>query len=589
MYFNFLFLYDIILYMKRILFACALILCCVCMAIFSSQIPMTAMAENVDVIVSLDGDSLLTAYNEDFAYTSGKTVYVAKNNKILSYDESQDFDKFISIAMNSTHVVLLAKKGNASLMFVYSYSDSGISKINYANTNLKNINSLYNDDKGNLYAINEYDVINFETDNYNVDMPYSSKKGLFSDVEEFALIKSSNNAALYALVDGDLYAITKNILYDETSLDEYRITFDRNFKDLTISDGNLLCIDENGAYVYNSQSKEFDKLLENGVGADSVIYATFDQVNSKHFVYIKSDIYAINVYEYDGALNYYSSFDKTKYTHPSEYDSIAVYKTTDFVTLYSSPRHLQTLATLPSNEYILILSESGDFYYTYVYDKTLSKAIFGYVKKQASIALCSAQSNLEIGLYAQALHPDTPIYKYPVDDSVNSVLRYASIYDQLVVIDNVGQDGSFEWGWYKVGCINKDDGEVVYGYVKILSVSPYTSLRAPDLSKTAKLSSQKLGEYVKIYALPQEDSVIIDEVSEGSQIYLKNKYDKNSEWTQIIYNDKIAYVKTENVQPTGLTSWQLALAITLPAVAVAIAATIVILVVVKKRKATFRN
>ncbi|MDE6757955.1 MAG: hypothetical protein K2J89_01595 [Clostridia bacterium] len=575
--------------MKRILFACALILCCVCMAIFSSQIPMTAMAENIDVIVSLDGDSLLTAYNEDFAYTNGKTVYVAKDNKVLSYDESQDFDKFVSIAMNSTHVVLLAKKGNSTMMFVYSYSSSGINKINYSNVNLQGLISLYNDDNGNLYAINEYDVINFETENYNVEMPYSSKKGLFANTQEFALIKETANATLYALIEGDLYAITKNIMYDETSLDEYQVTYDRNFKDLTVSDGKLICIDENGAYAYNTQSKEFDKLLENGVGADSVIYATYDSVNSKHFVYIKSDIYAINVYEYDGALNYYSSFDKTKYTHPSEYDSISVYKTTDSVTLYSSPRHLQTLAVLPSNEYVLILSESGDFYYTYFYDTTLSKAVFGYVKKQASIALCPTQSNLSIGLYAQALHPDTPIYKYPLDDSVNSVLRYASIYDQLVVIDNVGQDGSFEWGWYKVGCINKDSGELVYGYVKYLNVSPYTSLTAPDLSKTAKLSSQKLGEYIKIYALPQEDSVVVDEVSEGSQIYLKNKYDKNSEWTQIIYNDKIAYVKTENVQPNGLTSWQLALAITLPAVVVAIAATVVILVVVKKRKATFKN
>ena len=98
-----------------------------------------------------------------------------------------------------------------------------------------------------------------------------------------------------------------------------------------------------------------------------------------------------------------------------------------------------------------------------------------------------------------------------------------------------------------------------------------------------------MGEYVKIYALPQEDSQVVAEVAEGSQIYLKNKFDKNSEWTQIIYEEKIAYVKTENVSPSGLTSWQLALAITLPAVAVAITATIVILVVVKKRKAALKN
>lgn len=74
------------------------------------------------------------------------------------------------------------------------------------------------------------------------------------------------------------------------------------------------------------------------------------------------------------------------------------------------------------------------------------------------------------------------------------------------------------------------------------------------------------------------------ELKEGTSIDLNEKYDKNSEWTAVIYNDMIAYVKTENIQPGGLTSWQLALAITIPIVVVAIVVTIIILVVVKKRK-----
>lgn len=574
--------------MKRILLASALILCCVCIAVFTFQIPMTAMAENVDVTVTLDGDSLLSAFGEDFAYTNGNTIYVAKNNKVLSYSETADFDKFISIAMNSTHIVLLAKKGSETMTFVYSYSNSGISKVPYVNENLRlsKLTSLYGDENGNIYALDQNFVRKFNTTDSIVDTPYTSLNGLFTQVKEFAVVKTTDNVILYLLINGNIYEV-KNQLDDETSLDDYRIATDKNFKDLTISNGKLICIDESGAYAYNQSG--FEKLLENGVGNNSVICATYDTSNSKHCVYIKSDIYAINVYDYDGALNYYSSFDKTQFTHPSEFDKIEVYKTTSEVTLYSSPRHLQTLAVLPSDEYVLLLSESGDFYYAYTYDATLSKAVYGYIKKQANLTLCPAQKDTAIGLYAQPLHPNTPIYKYPINDSkINSELRNASIYDQLVVLDNVGQDGSFVWGWYKVGCIDSD-GNLVYGYVKQLSIAPYTSLSAPDLSKTAKLSAQKLGEYVKIYSLPQEDSQVVDEVSEGSQIYLKNKYDKNSEWTQIIYDDKIAYVKTINVQPSGLTSWQLALAITLPTVAVAVSSTIVILVVVKKRKTTFKN
>ena len=574
--------------MKKILLVSAFIICCLFVSVFALQTTDTAMAENVDVTVSLNGGSLLTAFNEDFAYTEERTVFVAKNNKIYSYKEESEFDKFTSIAMNGEHIVLLAKKGEETMMFVYAYSASGINKIHYENENLRinKLISLYNDESGNLYAMDANYIRTFNVSDSTVKATHTSLNGLFAHANEFAVCEKENNVALYSLIDGDLYEITKQSLDDETSLDAY-LAIRGDFKDITVSNGDLLCIDGSGAYSYNSQSKTLDALLENGVGEDSVIYATYDVAYSRHCVYIKSDIYAINVYEYDGDLNYFGSFDKTKYTHPEEFEDIKVCKTASEVTVYSSPRHLQKLAILPSNEYILLLSETDDFYYSYYYDKTLSKAIFGYIKKQSDIKDCPAKSKTEIGLYAQALHPNTPIYKLPVDDSVNSVLRYASIHEQLVVIDNVGEDGNFSWGWYKVGAVSQE-GEIVYGYVKALNVSKYTNLTAPDLSKTAKLTSQKLGEYVKIYSLPKEDSEIVDEASEGTQIYLKNKFDKNSEWTQIIYNDRIAYVKTENVQPDGLTSWQLALAITLPAVAVAITATVVILVVVRKRKMSYK-
>ena len=170
-----------------------------------------------------------------------------------------------------------------------------------------------------------------------------------------------------------------------------------------------------------------------------------------------------------------------------------------------------------------------------------------------------------------------------MNDTGSEAVAYLTIYDQLVVIDNVGQDGTYKWGWYKIQYLNANK-QIVEGYVKEKDVSPYTVLTPPDISKTVKVSSKKLGEYVKVYALPQEDSKLIAELKEGTSIDLHEKYDKNSEWTAVIYNDMIAYVKTENIQPGGLTSWQLALAITVPIVVVAIVITVIILVVVKKRK-----
>ena len=75
--------------MKKILLVSAFIICCLFVSVFALQTTDTAMAENVDVTVSLNGGSLLTAFNEDFAYTEERTVFVAKNNKIYSYKEER--------------------------------------------------------------------------------------------------------------------------------------------------------------------------------------------------------------------------------------------------------------------------------------------------------------------------------------------------------------------------------------------------------------------------------------------------------------------------------------------------------------------
>ena len=70
--------------MKRKIFGISLILCLAlafCFAgVFSSK--GVANAENVDVLVSLSNDSLLTACDDYFAYTNGKCIFLAKDNKL---------------------------------------------------------------------------------------------------------------------------------------------------------------------------------------------------------------------------------------------------------------------------------------------------------------------------------------------------------------------------------------------------------------------------------------------------------------------------------------------------------------------------
>ncbi|MDE7348822.1 MAG: hypothetical protein K2N53_04095, partial [Clostridia bacterium] len=124
--------------MKRKIFGISLIFCLVLVLGYASVFSThgAATAENVDVLVSLTNDSLLTAHEDYFAYTNSKGIYLAKDNKLLSYEEKSDFDGFIDIAMNSTHILALAQKGDAKYLWAYEYNDMRIAKINFTLTDL---------------------------------------------------------------------------------------------------------------------------------------------------------------------------------------------------------------------------------------------------------------------------------------------------------------------------------------------------------------------------------------------------------------------------------------------------------------------
>lgn len=261
--------------------------------------------------------------------------------------------------------------------------------------------------------------------------------------------------------------------------------------------------------------------------------------------------------------------------------------------MYSSPRHLQRVNVIPANSYFIALSQHDNFIYVYYENNADGKKIYGYIKAESSVALCPAD-NGALGEYAGVLHQNTPIYKYPFinnNDKNNIKLTDATVFDQLVVINNVGQDGDFSWGWYKVGFVD-ENGVTQYGYVRQQNLAPYTQLTAPSLSKSVKLTNKKLGEYITLYALPfenQEDAIKVVELPEGSSVYLREKFNKKSQWTAVYYQGKTAYVRTENVDASSLTSWQLALAITVPFVVLAIIATVVIITVAKNKKNAYRH
>ena len=102
----------------------------------------------------------------------------------------------------------------------------------------------------------------------------------------------------------------------------------------------------------------------------------------------------------------------------------------------------------------------------------------------------------------------------------------------------------------------KDCNLWVYG-----NVNGDNYITAEPLYKTVeryylRAKSDVLGEQIKLYKLPDENSEIIDFVGEGAVLELTEPYNENSEFLQIRYNKSIAYVRTRNIQKDGLTEGQ---------------------------------
>ena len=246
---------------------------------------------------------------------------------------------------------------------------------------------------------------------------------------------------------------------------------------------------------------------------------------------------------------------------------------------------MEVISNISTNEYFMVLcsvnsEESGDYYYIVRKDGTM-----GYIKSNAAFERINPNTDittLKIGLYAQPLFPNTKIYKYPYSES--EVLSDTTIYDELIVIDNVAQEGETQvWDYYTVSFVK--DGNIQTGYVKASEVSPYTSLKAPSILSTVKISSGAIGAVVYLYALPSETSAQVAQLIDGEELDLAEEYNKDSEWTKVVYKDKYAYVKTSQIEQKGLTPVQ----ITLIVVSVVVFAVSIVMIIIlrKKRKIGF--
>lgn len=592
--------------------AIALTLCLLCFAlvltaVFSSA--ETVCAEEIKIYP--DDTSLYAAYGNAIAYTTSKNeLVVASEGKSFTLSAAYQ-GKSRSIAMNGEYVFLLYVVQNESSevtsFTAYKYTLDTINVEQGVNALTLFTNVTPAEIASNLFKVTETTISGVKMGGYdmiyiNGDMIYCMSRAdspnqsgtLPNDCIYFGNLatKEWNRTAITVkdfatatdfIVSGKtIYFNSQNKLYytDDISQqpDKY-LGCDKNFYSLAYANGIIYALSDDGIFAVDPagfsykilSSDTFDgkiRILE----IDGETYLLAQDIKNKS---IKQYICGGSSYD-DASLTYYNIFDGVVYQDPTSFDLLKVGKVTVDTGAYFSPKNLKTEYSLKSGDYVLALAKQDGFYYVRNREGKVA-----YVR-ESELTLLEASENTAVGKYAQAMHDGTDIYLYPYvsDDVVATV----TIDDLLIVVNNVAEDGGVQvWGWYKV-CLVGADGTLTYGYLQQDYVSKYTNFNLPSFSTDATVSAGSLGGIINVYLLPDENSEVLGTLTDGDKITLaQEKLDTSSEWTKIVYNDMVGYVKTSSLITEGITPLQITLIVVFAVVIVA--TVIVVVLVVKKRNA----
>ena len=549
-------------------------------------IPTQVYAENTSIKIDLLDDSKFDAYNDVFAYTYGTTIYVVQNDVLKPYRDAF-VGECLGIEVNDKNVLVFAKNGTSTTITYYDYDANGIKS---AKTKLGTldmpISNIYGDDEGNFYLVCNFstsiNVMKVFKENTSIQNMPSAGQTIDTSykISSYYFDKASS---LYAIIENKVYVANASLPIAPDSSNKFvQIEGIDAAYSLSMSQNEIFVNSQNGIYKIDPATKAATKVGQAPLGTGKICYTS---IKDKDYVFV-CEQKAIIQYSYNGTTcEYYNKFNNSEYVHPTNFDLLYVAKATAASNVYSSPRNLQVISNISANEYFMVLcsvnsEESGNYFYIVRKDGTM-----GYIKSSTEFTQIPANKDvttLKIGLYAQPLFPNTKIYKYPYSDS--EILSDTTIYDELIVLDNVAQEGDNQvWDYFTVSFVK--NGAIQTGYVKASEVSPYTSLKAPAILSTVKISSGAIGAVVYLYALPSESSAQVAQLIDGEELDLAEEYNKDSEWTKVVYKDIYAYVKTSQIEPKGLTPVQ----ITLIVVSVVVVAVSVVMVIIlrKKRKIGF--
>ena len=357
-----------------------------------------------------------------------------------------------------------------------------------------------------------------------------------------------------------------------------------------LSPGLLAVSCADGIYAYDAEKNSLSKL-------PGVLYPS--KIDSEGGFLYAFDASALSIKRYTitgGALIYNKCYDAEEYNAPEARDIVlpAAAKEGDELVLYRSPRDLEVVARVNGSVLALtrVVYDDGGVLYPYYYCVTESGE-YGYVP-EGDAALRELTSPEFTA--AQPLHGtgETPVYTFPVKssaieaylstDSSGAVLSLTPGSEEkervILSVSGLLEVGSTRWARVY---LSRGD-EVSIGYVDARLVCPYVAYSPAGVDDFCLTDSKRAGVYVALYAQPDETSEVLGELPDGSELRLVSAFDEESLWTCVYYGDTMAYVLTENLTVSALTTVQITLIIVLCVLAVLGAALAIVITIKRKKK-----
>lgn len=560
-----------------------------------------AAAENPAPVL-LSSDTLFSVSPTHIAYTSGNSLSIVD----LSYNkdpftlENAFEGESKDLKITSDRIAVLSQSGEKNILTVLSYDkDAGV--IDPSATFPADETALLSAAVC-LGVLNEEFLLMSQKCVYNIDAKLMQYVPLVIDSSSGVTEVNYDGASCFYIPEGAafgagnmLFAKEAELYFYDTSRTDYstvrKLTAPSTIYGMTpLSPGLIAVSCADGIYAYDAEKNSLSKL-------PGVLYPS--KIDSEGGFLYAFDSSALSIKRYTitgGALVYNKCYDAEEYNAPEARDIVlpAAAKEGDELVLYRSPRDLEVVARVKGSVLALtrVVYDDGGVLYPYYYCVTESGE-YGYVP-EGDAALRELTSPEFTA--AQPLHGtgETPVYTFPVKssaieayistDSSGAVLSLTpgSEEKERVILSVSGLLDVGATRWARVYLSRGD--EVDIGYVDARLVCPYVAYSPAGVDDFCLTDSKRAGVYVALYAQPDETSEVLGELPDGSELRLVSAFDEESLWTCVYYGDTMAYVITENLTVSALTTVQITLIIVLCVLAVLGAALAIVITIKRKKK-----